>query len=88
MSHNFIELDKALSLKNSLRAQSKSTILKKNQVRLSEKPLKLGEEKKASPQVEPILKDGQVEGVKVTCSCGEIIHVYFKYAPPAHQDGS
>ena len=87
MSQNFIELDKALSLKNSLRAQSKSAILKKSQVRLSEKPVRLSEEE-TLPKVEPILKDGRVEGLKVTCSCGETINVYFKYEPSAHQDGS
>lgn len=32
------------------------------------------------PFIEPIQHDGQIEGARITCTCGETIEIFFEYA--------
>ncbi|HPG37989.1 MAG TPA: hypothetical protein PLP19_06705 [bacterium] len=66
-----------------------SKVIKQNQIAVDPKntrPDKTGTETMNStfshqPHIELDEKDGIVTGLKITCVCGELIHVHFEYDP-------
>ena len=79
MDDQFIDLAKALEARQ-LRARKKGNIFKSDEIRPVDRKRIIGDACEKTPAIEPILDDNQeIQGIVVTCSCGQKIHVYFEY---------
>ncbi len=87
MHSEFTELARALRERR-LASKSKGHILKHSQIQPANRMRTLGGHAPSSPWLTPIRGDAdEIIGVKVHCTCGQEIHVYFEYPteepPPA-----
>ncbi|MDQ7062614.1 MAG: hypothetical protein Q9P90_00040 [candidate division KSB1 bacterium] len=79
MDDQFIDFAKVLAARQ-LKARKKGTIFKSDEIRPADRKRIIGDTRETTPAIAPIFDDNQeIQGVVVTCSCGQKIHVYFEY---------
>ncbi len=84
MNDQFIDFAKALAARQ-LKARRKGTIFKSDEIRPADRKRIIGDACENTPAIEPIFDDNQeIQGIVVTCSCGQKIHVYFEYQEEAN----
>ncbi len=85
MDDQFVDFAKALAARQ-LKARTKGNILKRDEIRPVDRKRTISEDGDRAPSVTPILDENQeIQGIEVTCSCGQKIHVYFEYQEEANR---